>query len=131
MVDTGSEALDISDAGTLSSLGISDCAQGTAGSGFYCVSGGGTATLSGIGIAGYNSVGSGTVSLSITDATTLLNANPNNWVFNNVGSDGGTTPSTDLFDFGLPFFLGKTVYVGIAGATVPNSASAPNGFVAF
>ena len=131
VVDTGSEALDISDAGTLSSLGISDCAQGTAGSGFYCVSGGGTATLSGIGIAGYNSVGSGTVSLSITDATTLLNANPNNWVFNNVGSDGGTTPSTDLFDFGLPFFLGKTVYVGIAGATVPNSASAPNGFVAF
>jgi hypothetical protein len=95
------------------------------------VSGGGTATLSNISLTGYGNVGTGTVSLSIADATTLFNTNPNNWVFNNLGSDSGTGPSTDYFDFGIPFFLGKTVFVGIAGQAVPNGATAPNGFVAF
>ena len=129
--DTGSNALYVSDASTLSSLGISDCAQGTAGEGFYCVSGGGTATLSNIALAGYSGVGSGTVSLNIADATTLLSANPTFAVYNNIGADGGTSPSNDSFDFGLPFFLGKTIFIGIAGTTVPNGASAPNGYVAF
>jgi len=57
----------------------------------------------------------------------------NNAVFNDLGGDSGTTPTpaSDSFDLGLPFFLGKTVFVGIAGEAVPGGANAPNGFVAF
>jgi hypothetical protein len=120
--DTGSNTLYVSDATT---LGISDCAD----NGYYCPNG--TLTLSNIGLSGYNGVGSGTVSLSIANADQLLAANPTFAAFNNLGSDSGTSPSTDYFDFGAPFFLGRMIFVGIAGASVPNGASAPNGFFAF
>ena len=56
-LDTGSNALYVSDANTLKTFGISDCASGTAGFGFYCVSGG-TATLSNINLIGFGGVGS-------------------------------------------------------------------------
>jgi hypothetical protein len=130
-LDTGSNALYISDATTLASLGISDCPPTSNGSGFYCVTGGGTATLSSIGLAGFNGVGSGTTSLNIMDATKLFTSN--NAVFNDLGSDSvvGGSPSTDFFDFGSPFFFGRTVFVGIAGVAVVNGLNVPNGFVAF
>lgn len=128
-LDTGSTGLFVSDAATLSFLGISDCGQNTNGAGFYCVSPGTTATLSNIAISG-NGVGSGTLtSLNIFDATTLFKTN--NAVFNDLGSDSGTSPSTDFFDFGAPFFIGRTVFIGIAGEAVPGGVNAPNGFVAF
>ena len=100
----------------------------TNGFGFYCVSPGPTATLSNIAILG-NGVGSGTTSLNIYDATTLFNTN--NAVFNDLGSDSGTNQSTDYFDFGAPFFIGRTVFIGIAGEAVPGGVNAPYGFVAF
>ena len=119
--DTGSNALYVLDATT---LGISDCS-----SGYYCPSS--TLTLSNIALTGNGSVGSGTVTLSIENADQLFTANPSFAAFNDVGSDSGTGPSTDSFDFGAPFFLGKTVFLGIAGGAVPNNANAPYGFVAF
>ncbi len=106
-------------------LGISDCAD----NGFYCPSS--TLTLSNIGLTGYGSVGSGTISLSIANADQLFSNNPTFAAFNDIASDSGTGPSTDDFDLGLPFFLGRTVFVGIAGSTVPNGATAPYGYVAF
>lgn len=133
--DTGSNALFVSDSSTLSFLGIYDCASTTAGFGFYCVTGGGTATLSNVGLFGYGNVGSEALSaLNITDGTTLLKTN--NAVFNNLGGEsGGTGPSTDSFDFGLPFFIGRTVFIGITGASGTSSGSfavtAPYGFAAF
>ena len=127
-LDTGSTGLYVSDAATLNFLGISDCGQSTSGAGFYCVSPGPTATLSNIAILG-NGVGSGTTSLTIYDATTLFNTN--NAVFNDLGSDSGTSQATDYFDFGAPFFIGRTVFIGIAGQAVPGGVNAPNGFVAF
>jgi Protein of unknown function (DUF3443) len=130
-LDTGSNALYVSDATTLAPLGISDCSSTSNGSGFYCVNGGGTVTLSNIALAGFGGVGSGMVNLNIMDATKLFTTN--NAVYNDLGSDSvlGGSPSTDFFDFGSPFFFGKTVYVGIAGQAVPNVLNAPNGFVAF
>jgi Protein of unknown function (DUF3443) len=128
-VDTGSNALYVLDAGTLSSFGISDCPSSSNVPGFYCVTGGGTATLSGISLMGNGNVGAAAISLSIADAVTLVKTN--NAVFNNLGGDSGSSPSTDFFDLGSPFFFGRTVFIGIAGETVPNGVNAPNGFVAF
>ena len=128
-VDTGSNALYVLDAGTLSSFGISDCPSSSNAPGFYCVTGGGTATLPPISLIGSGNVGVGTISLSIADAVTLVKTN--NAVFSNLGGDSGNSPSTDFFDLGSPFFFGRTVFIGIAGGTVPNGVNAPNGFVAF
>jgi hypothetical protein len=131
-LDTGSNALFILDANTLSSFGISNCAQNTHGSGFYCTSGGTAVTLPSVSLMGDGNVGSGSISLSIADATTLVNSN--NGVFNDLAGESVTTnpsPATDFFDLGSPFFVGRTVFIGIAGEAVPNRANAPNGFVAF
>lgn len=119
--DTGSSGLYVLDAAT---LGISDCAD----NGFYCPSS--TLTLSNIALTGFDSVGTGAVSLSIANADQLFAANPTFAVFNNLGSDSGTGPSTDYFDFGLPFFFGRTVAVGLS-TTAPTGASTPNGYFAF
>ncbi len=126
-LDTGSNVLLVSDANTLKSSGISDCPSGT---GLYCVTGGMT-TLSNVNLVEFGGVGSATISLNINDATTLLSTN--NAVFNDLGSDSipGGNPSTDFWDLGLPFFLGRTVFVGIAGTAMPAGVNAPNGFVAF
>ena len=128
-LDTGSNGLFVSDANTLKTFGIFDCPSNTRASGFYCVSGG-TATLSGVNLVGLGGVAA-TISLNINDATTLLSTN--NAVFNDIGGDSvtGGNPSTDSWDLGLPFFLGRTVFVGIAGTSMPAGINAPNGFVAF
>jgi uncharacterized protein DUF3443 len=131
LLDSGSSALYILDSSALSSLGIYNCAEGTSGYGGYCVRGAGTAALSGISLAG-NGVGTGTISLNIGDATTLINTE--NAVFNDLAGPSVASignGSTGYFDLGLPFFLGRTVFVGIPGETVPNGAGAPFGFVAF
>jgi hypothetical protein len=78
---------------------------------------------------GNGNVGSGTISLNIADAITLVRTN--NAVFNDLGGDSGNSVATDFFDFGAPFFFGRTIFIGIAGEPVPNGANAPNGFVAF
>ena len=128
-LDTGTNALAILDANTLSSFGISDCSSSSNGAGFYCVTGGGTVTLPPITIPG----SSQNISLSIADATTLFATG--HAVFNDLGADSvvGGTASTDFFDFGSPFFFGRTVFVGIAGEAVSgvSASSVPNGFVAF
>jgi hypothetical protein len=61
-----------------------------------------------------------------------------NAAFNDLGGDGGTSPSTDDLDFGLPIFFGRSVYVGMmpgvfSGESAPPSAasSATYGYYAF
>jgi phage gpG-like protein len=71
------------------------------------------------------------VSLSLANADLLFGNNPSYAAFPNLGGASGTGHSTDYFDLGLPFFFGRTVYVGIGGKTVPNSVSAPYGYFAF
>ncbi len=80
------------------------------GSGFYCPA----STVSES--ATNKSVGSstsGTVSFSVGNADNLFNSN--NTAFDDIGGsfDGGTT--FDGFDWGLPFFFGRNVYIGIEG----------------
>jgi hypothetical protein len=137
-MDTGSNALYVSDSTTLSSEGlpIIECPSNSSGSGFYCISGGGSTTLSNITLIS-NGTTTGTVSLSISNATNLINSH--NAALNDIGGDSGPpgdyADGDDFFDFGLPFFLGRTVFVGITGPSGMTSgtfaATAPNGFVAF
>ena len=80
--------------------------------GFYCPA----STLSET--ATNKSVGSsvsGVVTFSVSNADTLFNSN--NAAFDDLGGtfDGRTT--YDGFDWGLPFFFGRIVYLGIDGAS--------------
>jgi len=52
------------------------------------------------------------VSFQIVDPRSLLNSG--NAVFSNIG---GPAFTPGVFDWGLPFFLGRTVYVGLSGKT--------------
>jgi len=125
-LDTGSNGLFVSDAAT---LGISDCFVDGTDIGFYCP--GSTLNISNIGLTGLNGVGSGTVSISIANTLNLFAASPSFAAFDNLGGDSGIDPTTDFFDFGLPFFFGRKVYTGIEGTPPPSGVSAPYGYVAF
>jgi len=124
-LDSGSSVLFVSDYATLNSLSaqtgvtsVVDCTD----NGLYCPSS--TLNLS-LTNYGYNGT-SGVMNLSIGNADSLLSANPSFGAFYNIGTDSGTDPSTDYFDYGLPFFFGNTIFVGIAGG-----ATLPNGYWAF
>jgi hypothetical protein len=129
ILDTGSNTILFLDATTLASVGIVDCRGNEAG--FYCPANTVPFTVT---LYGYNST-SGTINFSITNADTLFGTG--NAAFNNLGGEGGTSPSTDDLDFGLPFFFGRSVYVGMmpglySGDTPPSAASsAPFGYYAF
>lgn len=119
-LDTGSNALYVSDAHT---LGIPNCTDNP----YYCP----TSTFS-LSLTNYGANGtSGTVALSLANADTLFGNNPSYAAFNNLAGYSGTSLATDYFDLGLPFFFGRTVFVGIAGTTVPSGVSAPNGYFAY
>jgi len=56
---------------------------------------------------------SGSISFYIGNATNLFNSNnASNSVFAELG---GTSPQGSGFDWGLPFFFGRPVFVGIEG----------------
>ncbi len=61
----------------------------------------------------------GAVPFQIADATTL--AATSNRVFFNLG---GPIPNSQ-FDWGLPFFLGRNVYIGIEDKVIPGLATGP------
>jgi Protein of unknown function (DUF3443)/Bacterial Ig-like domain (group 2) len=58
---------------------------------------------------------SNAVAFDIGNATNLFNSG--NSVFSELGGSVTGPPSTLFFDWGLPFFLGRSVYVGIEGKT--------------
>lgn len=70
----------------------------------------------------------GSVSFDIGNTNTLVSYG--NMVYDNIGGDIG---SSNMFDWGLPFFLGRSVYVGIKGssATVNGNQTANGPFWAF
>ncbi|HZQ94482.1 MAG TPA: DUF3443 domain-containing protein [Candidatus Sulfotelmatobacter sp.] len=89
-----------------SATGLPNC--GSSASGFYCPSSSVdlSATISG-------GAGSNTMSFSIGNASQLF-ANTRNFVFPTLGG-----PNPGLFDWGLPFFYGRTVFVAIEGRQTP------------
>jgi hypothetical protein len=63
--------------------------------------------------------GSGNTSTVQFQIVSLLTLNGANFAFDDIGltaaTSTGTQPLNDDFDFGLPFFYGKSVYTGIEG----------------
>ncbi|MGA2986793.1 MAG: DUF3443 family protein [Terriglobia bacterium] len=125
-IDSGSSGFFVSDATT---LGTSLCTTDT---GYYCPSS--TLNLS-LGLTGTNGT-SGTVSLPIANAQTLF-SNTTFAAFDDLAAPSciatSTTTcntSTDSWDLGLPFFFGRPIFVGIAGAT-SGSPNLTNGYWAF
>jgi hypothetical protein len=57
---------------------------------------------------GYLGSPTGNVPFQIGDADTLFSSS--NWVFGELGAPYGTS---GYFDWGLPFFMGRKVFVGI------------------
>jgi hypothetical protein len=110
-LDTGSNALFFKDAS------IPACASG---SGFFCSPSPQqlTATIQGHNGANVN------VAFAVGDADTLIAGGAS--ALSNVGAP---TFSTLTFDWGVPFFYGRRVYVAVEGAAVPGASSGP--FVAF
>jgi hypothetical protein len=76
-----------------------------------------------------------TVSFKVGNMVTLASADPQSKVFNNIAfdtSDMGTSVANIPFDWGLPFFLGRSVYVGIKGTSPTiNGAATAGPFWAF
>jgi Protein of unknown function (DUF3443) len=105
-LDTGSNGLFFLDSPT---TGIPECASPNLG--FYCPA---DTTSVAITTTGINGV-SAPVTLSVGNADALLTSTNN--VFNSVAG-----PNSGSFDLGLPFFLGRNVFVAIQGASTPDGA---------
>lgn len=114
-IDSGSNGLYMVDAATLGN-GITDCTD-TSLAGFYCPANSVNLAATNTGLNG----NFGLVNFRIANTVDLLNANGGaNWVFDDLGG-----PNPGGFDWGLPFFFGRTVYVGIENQTGPNSVVGP------
>ncbi|MBY0472306.1 DUF3443 domain-containing protein [bacterium] len=100
--DTGSNALFFPAA-----VGPATCSAGSIAPGFFCP----TSTQSNTAtVAGSSGGSSGSVSFKIANAVSLLNNGDT--AFHNLGGTMNT-----YFDWGLPFFFGRTVTVVIQGKT--------------
>lgn len=102
-IDSGSNGIFFLDSAT---LGINTCSGGN--SSFYCPAATTNYTATNMGANGT----SGSVSFSIANANTLFST-PNS-AFSNIGG-----PNPGSFDWGLAFFFGRTVFVGIEGQSTP------------
>lgn len=125
-IDSGSNGFFFLDSATLTNqfgVNIPDCPQSSGITGFYCP--GATQQIS-VNVLGETSNGtpSGsarTITFKVANANTLFQSNFS--AFNDVAGE-----NSNSFDFGLPFFLGKTVFTAIEGQATP-SGNGP--YVAF
>jgi hypothetical protein len=106
-IDSGSNGLFFLDSST---AGIPDCSDAT---GFYCP--GSTVNLSAKNQGTNGS--SGTVSFSIANADALF-ANQADFVYGDLGGQ-----FSGAFDWGLPFFFGRNVFVAIQGQSAPGGTT--------
>ena len=110
--DTGSSGLYILDA---TALGIAKCPPNLAP--FYCP----TSTTNFMATNTGTNGTSAQVTFSVANANTLFSSG--NAAFNNLAGAGAG--STLGFDWGLPFFFGRNVFVGIEGQNSPTGVAGP------
>jgi Protein of unknown function (DUF3443) len=109
-IDSGSNGLYILDPATLGN-GILECPDNP---GFYCPALVTTLTAQNMGLNGT----AGSVSFKIGNADTLL-------ATGDAALGGLAGDNFDSFDWGLPFFYGRTVFVGIENETGPGGVVGP------
>jgi Protein of unknown function (DUF3443) len=68
-------------------------------------------------LMGFNGVPQIAVPFQVANTANLVQTN--NAAFNNLGGSSGSGPFSSFFDWGLPFFFGRTVFVGIEEQTSP------------
>ncbi len=90
--------------------GLANCPNNSVAPGFYCPANSQNFMATNQGSNGT----SGTVSFSIASAVTLF-ANQGDNAFSNLGAPSSNS-APFFFDFGLPFFFGRNVFVAIEGA---------------
>jgi Protein of unknown function (DUF3443) len=115
-IDTGSNGISFLDSTT---LGIPDCTDYP---GWYCPGSTQSYTVTNTGLNG--TTAQVLFNVANTDALFVAN-NGLNWAFDDLAGDSGTSPSTDYVDFGLPFFYGRNVFVGIENQNGPNGVVGP------
>jgi hypothetical protein len=103
--DTGSNGYFFND------ISVMQCSDG---SGFYCPSQTLAETATNMSVSGNVS---SDVNFNVANADNL--ANTRNSAFDNLGGTFDFGNSYDGFDWGLPFFFGRKVYVGIDGTSSP------------
>ncbi len=108
-IDSGSNGYFFLDS---SLTGLTNCPSNDAG--FYCSGANFTATNEG------SNATSGAVKFSITSAETLF-ATPGNFALGDLGGSSSNS-APFYFDWGLPFFFGRNVFVAINGASTPGGA---------
>lgn len=105
-VDSGSNGLFFPDST------IPRCSTSTA---FYCPS----ATLNLSGTIQATNGTTATIDFAVANTNALLQSNPGSSAFNNLG---GPSSLPRAFDWGLPFFFGRSVYTAFVGASTPQAA---------
>lgn len=105
-IDSGSNGYFFTDSS------ITQCSDG---SGFYCPSSALSLTAVNSGQNGSN----GSVSFTIGNALNLFTDDPNSTAYGEIGGVNGDSQS---FDWGLPFFFGRTVFTAIDGYTAAGTA---------
>jgi len=126
-LDTGSTAFYFLDHTT---LGIPDCSDY---SGLYCPASTQNYTITNTALDGTTTTGQVTISIANTDSLLGPAAGPYTGftALNDLGGDGGSSPSTDMVDYGMPFFYNRSVFVGIMGQSAPSNATNTYGYFAF
>jgi Protein of unknown function (DUF3443) len=107
-IDSGSNGFFFLDT---TATGIATCGNQTSTPGFYCPTS--TQNLSAT-QEGFGGIPAATVSFQIANANNLVNADPTATAFVDLGG-----PGSGMFDWGLPFFYGRTVFTAIAGKPTP------------
>ena len=103
-VDSGSNGLFFLDATTTK---LPACTVST---GFYCPTSSQALTATNVGLNNHTTA----ISFSIANADTLLSSTNPNFLFSNLGG-----PNPGSFDWGLPFFFGRNIYIAIEGQSTP------------
>jgi len=115
-LDTGSNAYYFVDTG-MNVCASSGPNKDPVAPGFFCPA---SPTSLSATIQGQNGIMSPPIDFTIDNAHNDFSASPNAFVFANIG-----IPNSDPngFDWGLPFFFGRTVFTAIAGKTAPGGTA--------
>jgi hypothetical protein len=108
LFDSGSNAYFFNDAS------LTECTSSAA-AGFYCPAT--VQALTATAVSATNSSSTDTINFNIANAEALTNNQPTFVAFNNLG--GTLSSLANTFDWGMPFFYGRSVYIAIEGQSTP------------